>query len=58
LEDKQASLVVLRKMGVVTVLLITNIKHFYADEKTKVAVSLSIDSEMDKLMNKLVTGGF
>jgi DNA-binding transcriptional MerR regulator len=58
LEDKQASLVVLRKMGVVTVLLVTNVKDFYVDEKTKMAVSLSIDSEVDHLMNKLVTGGF
>ncbi|WP_421383266.1 YhbD family protein [Bacillus salacetis] len=58
LEDKQPSLVVLRKMGVVTVLLVTNFKDFYTDEKTKIAVSLSIDSEVDQLMNKLVTGGF
>ncbi|WP_456272473.1 YhbD family protein [Bacillus sp. AK031] len=58
LEDKQASLVVLRKMGVVTVLLVTGSDGFYVDEKTKIAVSLSIDSEANQLMNKLVTGGF
>jgi hypothetical protein len=58
LEEKQASLVVLRKMGVVTVLLLTNADDFYADEKTKIAVSLAVDSEGDQLMNKLVTGGF
>ncbi|MGD6803785.1 DUF4004 family protein [Rossellomorea vietnamensis] len=58
LEDKQASLVVLRKMGVVTVLLLTNVDDFYVDEKTKIAVSLSIDSETDGLMKKLTAGGF
>ncbi|RIW31343.1 DUF4004 family protein [Bacillus salacetis] len=58
LEDKQASLVVLRKMGVATVLLVTNVKDFYVDEKTRIAVSLNIDSEVDHLMNKLMTGGF
>ncbi|MGM0845052.1 MAG: YhbD family protein [Bacillota bacterium] len=58
LEDKQASLVVLRKMGVVTVLLLTNINDFYVDEKTKIAVSLSIESEVDALMKKLTGGGF
>ncbi|MGD6968344.1 YhbD family protein [Rossellomorea vietnamensis] len=58
LEDKQASLVVLRKMGVVTVLLLTNVNDFYVDEKTKIAVSLSIDSETDGLMKKLTAGGF
>ncbi|TYS17039.1 DUF4004 family protein [Rossellomorea vietnamensis] len=58
LEDKQASLKVLRKMGVVTVLLLTNVNDFYVDEKTKIAVSLSIDSETNGLMKKLTAGGF
>lgn len=58
LEEKRTSLIVLRKMGVVTVLLVTNFDDFYVDEKTKVAVLLDIETELDKLMNSLVTGGF
>ncbi|MCP3032506.1 YhbD family protein [Halobacillus sp. A1] len=58
LEEKSTSLIVLRKMGVVTVLLVTNSDDFYVDEKTKVAVLLDIDTELDKLLNSLVTGGF
>jgi DNA-binding transcriptional MerR regulator len=58
LEEKRASLVVLRKMGVVTVLLVTNPDDFYVDEKTKVAVLLDIETELNKLLDSLVTGGF
>ncbi|WP_223701899.1 YhbD family protein [Sutcliffiella deserti] len=58
LEEKRTSLIVLRKMGVVTVLLVANSDDLYVDEKTKMAVSLNIETEMDKLMNSLVTGGF
>ncbi|ERN51361.1 YhbD family protein [Alkalihalophilus marmarensis] len=58
LEDKRASLIVLRKMGVVTVLLITNSDDFYVDEKTKVAVLLDVEIELEALMNSLVKGGF
>ncbi|WP_339146149.1 MULTISPECIES: YhbD family protein [unclassified Sutcliffiella] len=58
LEERRASLVVFRKMGVVTVLLVSNPDDFYVDEKTKVAVSLDIDTEVDELLNILVTGGF
>jgi DNA-binding transcriptional MerR regulator len=58
LEERRASLVVFRKMGVVTVLLVSNPDDFYVDEKTRVAVSLDIDTEVDELLNILVTGGF
>lgn len=58
IEEKQASLVVLRKIGVATVLLVTNADDFYVDGKTKVVILLSIQNVMDDLLNKLVRGGF
>ena len=53
-----AVLVVLRKMGVVTVLLVGKSTSFHVDGKTKVAVQLNIEKVMDELLNKLVIGGF
>ncbi len=53
-----AFLIVLRKMGIVTVLLVGSSNNFYVDDKTKVAIHLNIEKVMDELLNKLVIGGF
>ncbi|OIJ15169.1 hypothetical protein BKP35_04780 [Anaerobacillus arseniciselenatis] len=57
LNQKQASLVVLRKMGVVTVLLLSNIEPFFVDDKTKIAIFFQIEKEVEALLNKLMMGG-
>jgi hypothetical protein len=58
LDQKRGFLVVLRKMGIVTVLLISDANHYYVDEKTKIAVLLNVEDAADVLVNQLVTGGF
>ncbi len=57
LDEKKASLVVIRKMGVVTVLLLGKANEFFVDEKTKIAVLLHVENAMEELLNELVIGG-
>ncbi|MDG5786159.1 DUF4004 family protein [Evansella sp. AB-P1] len=58
LDQHSPSLVVLRKMGVVTVLLVSSTGEFFVDDKTKVAVLINIENVIDELLNKLMIGGF
>lgn len=57
LDQKQASIVVLRKMGIVTVLLSETANRFFVDDKTKIAVFFQVEKEVEALLNKLVIGG-
>ncbi|WP_449621844.1 YhbD family protein [Robertmurraya sp. Marseille-Q9965] len=58
LERSQASIVVLRKLGVATVLLVTNASPLFVDSKTKVAVHLKIEDVVNEVLNVFVRSGY
>ncbi|TKC18912.1 YhbD family protein [Robertmurraya kyonggiensis] len=58
LEKNHASIVVLRKLGVATVLLVTNASPFFVDSKTKVAVHLKIEDVINEVFNVFVRSGY